>query len=181
MEVTLLSDSQSVQLASATYRPLGCPFPVMGGEGRKTRCRNVREGAGGRGEARAVGPRTVVESKLTRDRSVRTRRAGLRDTALQQGGEGTGVPPGPEAPIDDRPWPEPPDHGLELIRLPLGVPAVLAFRQERLDQFSPAFRELPACDDRLPAGPAFPADPVRQAVRTARRDNWCPVAGLPGR
>jgi hypothetical protein len=95
---------------------------------------------------------------------------GLSDQALQQGGEDTGIPPAPEAPIDGRPrpelvrhltplcaGPEPPDHPLELIPQPLGVRAVLTYRQERLDQFPLFVGELPARHDHLPTASAIRA------------------------
>lgn len=73
--------------------------------------------------------------------------SGLGDHTLQQYSEDAGVPPRPEAAVDRRPraelagqlpplaaGAEPPDHPLELFPQPLGVRAVLAYRQERLDQ-----------------------------------------------
>lgn len=73
---------------------------------------------------------------------------GFRDqAALQQGLEDPGVPPLPEAVVDGRPGAEirrhlpplparlePPDHALELLPQSLGVRAVLADRQVRLDE-----------------------------------------------
>ncbi|MFJ8053640.1 hypothetical protein [Streptomyces luteogriseus] len=61
------------------------------------------------------------------------------------------------------------------------VRAVLAYWQDRLSQLPLRVAELFARHDRRPTGSACQADPVRQAVRTARRGSWCPMVGLPGR
>ncbi|GHG99427.1 hypothetical protein GCM10018780_26110 [Streptomyces lanatus] len=51
----------------------------------------------------------------------------------------------------------------------------------QVDQLPLLVGEMPpARHDRLPTGSAFQTDPVRQPVRTARRDNWCPVVGSAG-
>jgi hypothetical protein len=72
---------------------------------------------------------------------------GFRNQALQQGLEHAGVAPLPETIGHRRPGteflrhlpplpagPEPPDHALELLAQPLGVRAILADRQVRLDE-----------------------------------------------
>lgn len=91
--------------------------------------------------------RAVVESTLTRDKSVCPWRAASAITPSSSTGEDAGVPPHPKAAVDRRPqaelaWhlpplaagAEPPDHPFELLPQPLGVRPVLAYRQERLDQ-----------------------------------------------
>src|SRR3954471_15503979 len=76
-----------------------------------------------------------MESTLSRDKSVQPVAGGFGGQALRQGGEVTGLPAGPESvrrrsarpeparrltPPPGRP--EPPDHRLEPIPKPLGVP-----------------------------------------------------------
>lgn len=89
----------------------------------------------------------------------------FRDQALQQGLEDTGVTPLPEAVVDSRPGTEllrhlpplparlgAPDHPLELLPQPLGIRAVLADRQIRLDELPFRTRRLPSRHARRSTG-----------------------------